>query len=326
MRTIHKFCIAISPVIILGILNQVLSIHLIDYESYFLFRLIPNIIAIVCAGTLLYLIYNIFWDRLCTRFYIKSFHDIIYSGLIFLCLLPYHTQPMTVFSCFILGNIISTVKIKYRHYLFYMNGALASRVILFLVHIPLINYVLYQHDYNAITSATPLLYHSVNHDLGISDKLMSIGQLFIGHWQGSIGETSKLGLMVALLLLCSFKLIRFSSIIMGFVGSFLGYLLFHQVMGLALHDFIQFIMMGGLIFGFVFMTTDLSTATYTRKQHYYYMLLIGFLCITYRAFLPFPEGMLLAIVSSQLLFIVTFILSDYLEWIVKSLQVRWWNK
>ncbi|CAG9000922.1 MAG: Na(+)-translocating NADH-quinone reductase subunit B [Candidatus Celerinatantimonas neptuna] len=326
MKTIYKFYIAISPVVILGVMNQVLSVHSIDYKHYFLFRLMPNIIAIICAGVLFYLIYNTFWDKSNTRFYLKSSQDIIYSALIFLCLLPYHTQPIIVFGCFFLGNIISTAKIKYHHYLFYLNGALASRVILFLVHIPLIHYSIYQNDYNAITSATPLLHHAINYDLGISDKLMSIEQLFIGNWQGSIGETSKLGLIASLILLYLFKLIRFSSIIMGIIGSFLAYCLFYQSMGLAFSDFIQFIMMGGLIFGLVFMTTDLCTATYTRKQHRYYVLLIGFLCITYRAFLPFPEGMLLAIISSQLLFIVIVIMSNHLEWISKSLQVSRWNK
>ena len=56
------------------------------------------------------------------------------------------------------------------------------------------------------------------------------------------------------------------------------------------------LLMGGFLFGAVFMATDPVTAAHTRKGKYIYGLLIGILAILIRTLNKgYPEGMMLAI-------------------------------
>ena len=56
------------------------------------------------------------------------------------------------------------------------------------------------------------------------------------------------------------------------------------------------IIMGGFVFGAVYMATDPVTATQTNTGKYFYGFLIGVFAIMIRIFNPaYPEGMMLAI-------------------------------
>ena len=56
------------------------------------------------------------------------------------------------------------------------------------------------------------------------------------------------------------------------------------------------LIMGGFVFGAVYMATDPVTATQTNTGKYFYGFLIGFLAIMIRVVNPaYPEGMMLAI-------------------------------
>ncbi|SBS37355.1 Na(+)-translocating NADH-quinone reductase subunit B [Marinomonas spartinae] len=303
MKIITKFIIAIVPVMVLGLINQMLTYQPTGQDDRVLIFFVGKCAAIALAGGLFYLIYYFYIEKVTAKLTIKSTRDIIFSGIIFLCIVPYHIAYLDVFVCFLIGNLISTVKIKHQHYLFYLNGAIASRLVLFIIHLPMIHYSQYHPDIDGISSATPLLKLALTHHFDLTPhSSLSLKQLFLGQWQGSIGETSKLGLCLSCVLLRSLKLIKILPILVGLIASAISYALFHQEIGLPLNSYLSFILMGGFIFGLIFMTSDLFTSRLSLLQRCLYVMCIGFLCITYRAFLPFPEGMLLAIISSQAIF------------------------
>ena len=61
------------------------------------------------------------------------------------------------------------------------------------------------------------------------------------------------------------------------------------------------LMLGGFMFGMVFMATDPVSAAMTDKGRWAYGILIGVMCVLIRVVNPaFPEGMMLAILFANL--------------------------
>ena len=121
---------------------------------------------------------------------------------------------------------------------------------------------------------------------------------FLGIIPGSIGETSKLAILIGAFILIytgigSWKII---------VSTFAGGLLMGWIMNVfAVNPFMalpayKHFLYGGFAFGAVFMATDPVTAAQTEKGKWIYGLLTGMLAILIRVFNPaYPEGVMLAI-------------------------------
>ncbi|MGA0435662.1 MAG: NADH:ubiquinone reductase (Na(+)-transporting) subunit B, partial [Flavobacteriales bacterium] len=131
-----------------------------------------------------------------------------------------------------------------------------------------------------------------------SDGMFSLTNSFLGLIPGSIGETSALAILLGAILLIwtgigSWKIM--SSFLVG--GLTMGYLF--NWMGLnaymelpAIHQ----VVMGGFMFGMVFMATDPVSAAQTERGKWIYGFLGGFLSIMIRVFNPaYPEGVMMAI-------------------------------
>jgi Na+-transporting NADH:ubiquinone oxidoreductase subunit B len=66
--------------------------------------------------------------------------------------------------------------------------------------------------------------------------------------------------------------------------------------------FYNHFLMGGLMFGAVFMATDPVTAAQTERGKWYYGLLIGMMAVMIRVFNPaYPEGIMLAILFGNVM-------------------------
>jgi Na+-transporting NADH:ubiquinone oxidoreductase subunit B len=147
---------------------------------------------------------------------------------------------------------------------------------------------------DGITGATPLSYAAS----GTLAKIPSLSDLFFGFIPGSIGETSKLAILIGAALLiitgvASWR-IMFSTIAGGVVMT----LIFNLIGANAYMtiDPLTQIMMGGFLFGAVFMATDPVTGSQTPSGKLVYGFLIGVFAIMIRVFNPaYPEGMMLAI-------------------------------
>ena len=119
--------------------------------------------------------------------------------------------------------------------------------------------------------------------------------MVIGTIPGSVGETSVIAILLGAALLiwtgvASWK-IMFSSVLGGLVIGYLGYALGAT----DLPGYYQLVM-GGFLFGTVFMATDPVTSAQTECGKWIYGFLVGALAVTVRLWNPgYPEGMMLAI-------------------------------
>ncbi|TSA27254.1 MAG: NADH:ubiquinone reductase (Na(+)-transporting) subunit B [Bacteroidetes bacterium] len=147
---------------------------------------------------------------------------------------------------------------------------------------------------DAFSGATPL------GDAMIAEvsKIPSPMDMFLGFIPGSIGETSKLAILIGAMILLFTGVASWRIMLSVVVGGLVMGLIFNLV---ALNDYMlipawEHLIMGGFAFGAVYMATDPVTAAQTLKGQYIYGFLIGFLAILARVFNPaYPEGMMLAI-------------------------------
>lgn len=130
---------------------------------------------------------------------------------------------------------------------------------------------------------------------GLANIQYSISDMFFGFIPGSVGETSKLCILIGafILIYCgvgSWK-IMLSSVAGGLLVGWLA-----NVAGATDIPAYYHLLMGGFLFGTVFMATDPVTAAQTECGKWVYGFLIGAIAVVIRLFNPgYPEGMMLAI-------------------------------
>lgn len=135
----------------------------------------------------------------------------------------------------------------------------------------------------------------------------SIGESFmasvIGFIPGSIGETSVIAILIGAAILLWTGIASWRIIVMGILGgaamglifNILGPQFFPENLYLQVPWWHQLVM-GGFMFGIVFMATDPVTAAQTAKGKLWYGFLIGFLAVMIRVVNPaYPEGIMMAI-------------------------------
>ena len=140
------------------------------------------------------------------------------------------------------------------------------------------------------------------------DVVYSYSDMFFGLIPGSIGETSKILIIVGALFLIFTKVGSWRIILSTLIGALVMGLIFNSVVDLGLINqtskfyglmsvpFWQHLIIGSILFGAVYMATDPVTASQTNKGKWIYGFLIGFISIMIRVFNPaYPEGVFLAI-------------------------------
>ena len=142
---------------------------------------------------------------------------------------------------------------------------------------------------DGFSGATPLA------DPTLANLQPKLWDMILGTIPGSVGETSVIAILLGAILLiwtgvASWK-IMVSSIIGGLAVGYLGY----AVGATDLPGYYQLVM-GGFLFGTVFMATDPVTSAQTECGKWIYGFLVGALAVTVRLWNPgYPEGMMLAI-------------------------------
>ncbi|HSV87246.1 MAG TPA: NADH:ubiquinone reductase (Na(+)-transporting) subunit B [Bacteroidales bacterium] len=147
---------------------------------------------------------------------------------------------------------------------------------------------------DGFSGATPLALLKLDE----AQYLPSLFEMFIGTIPGSIGETSTIAILIGAIILVvtgvgSFRIM--ASVVIG--GLFMGgiFNLFAQNDYMALPSYYHLVM-GGFMFGAVFMATDPVTASQTLTGKFVYGFLIGVITVIIRVLNPaYPEGMMLAI-------------------------------
>ncbi|MGB4655577.1 MAG: NADH:ubiquinone reductase (Na(+)-transporting) subunit B [Bacteroidales bacterium] len=147
---------------------------------------------------------------------------------------------------------------------------------------------------DGFTGATPLSFAAS----GNIDLLPTLKELFIGVLPGSIGETSKIAIILGAIILLISGIGSWRIMLSALLGGVTMSLIFNAVGANAYMtlDPLTQIMMGSFLFGIVFMATDPVTAAQTNKGKWIYGFLIGIFAIMIRVVNPaYPEGTMMAI-------------------------------
>ena len=165
---------------------------------------------------------------------------------------------------------------------------------------------------DAISGATPLgdLASFAQETPAFSDlaafesKGHSFSELLMGLYPGSIGESSVYAIGLGAIFLLATGIANWRIIASFFVGGLAMAFVFNQIAGPEDYYFqlpaLNQLMLGGFIFGMVFMATDPVTAAQTSSGKYIYGFLGGFLAILIRVVNPaYPEGVMLAILIAN---------------------------
>jgi Na+-transporting NADH:ubiquinone oxidoreductase subunit B len=138
---------------------------------------------------------------------------------------------------------------------------------------------------------------------GDASGLPSFWDMFLGTIPGSVGETSKIAILLGALILIITGIGSWKIMLSVFLGGlFMGLLLniFAANAYMEVPFYYHFVI-GGFAFGAVFMATDPVTASQTERGKWIYGFLIGVLSILFRVMNPaYPEGVMLAILLMNL--------------------------
>lgn len=168
---------------------------------------------------------------------------------------------------------------------------------------------------DAFTQATPLAEASLGTPLSAD-----LATMFIGLIPGSIGETSTLCILLGAALLIftgigSWKIMS-ATVLGGAAMAFLLQTVLPETNPYSHISVWQHLLMGGFMFGAVFMATDPVTAAQTERGKWIYGLLIGVMAILIRVVNPgYPEGMMLSILLMN-----TF--APLIDWAVVQQNVK----
>lgn len=151
---------------------------------------------------------------------------------------------------------------------------------------------------DGFTGATPLA-DAYN---GLLERVPAVSDAFFGFISGSVGETSALACLIGAAILLITGIGSWRIMLSMFVGGYVMGMIFNQfadvegVNGLFQLAPLHQLMLGGFMFGLVFMATDPVSAAQTNTGKWIYGFFCGFFAIMIRVFNPaYPEGVMMAI-------------------------------
>lgn len=178
----------------------------------------------------------------------------------------------------------------------FLNPALVARAFLFFSYPSQMSgdtvWIAEQGD--AISGATPLgemLADGVRPHASVLD-------MFLGFIPGSVGETSVIAILIGAVILLVTGIASWRIMLSIFAGGAAMGLVFNMIGANPYMEmpFYYHFLIGGFMFGAVFMATDPVTAAQTNTGKYIYGALIGIMAVLIRVLNPaYPEGMMLSI-------------------------------
>lgn len=168
---------------------------------------------------------------------------------------------------------------------------------------------------DAYSGATPL---GIIMNGGSANDLPSVAEMFAGTIAGSVGETSKIAILIGGIFLIITGISSLRIIISIFLGAISMGLIFNIIGANSAMQipFYYHFLMGGFMFGTFFMATDPVTAAQTNVGKWIYGFLIGAVAILIRVANPgYPEGMMLAILLMN-------IFAPLIDWCVVAQNIR----
>ncbi len=177
-----------------------------------------------------------------------------------------------------------------------LNPALVARAFLFFAYPTFMSGDIWVADSaatDAISGETLLGKLGLGHV--VTDSSM---RMFVGLIPGSVGETSVVAILIGAFILIYTGVGSWRIMLSALIGASLMGLICNAIGSHALLSFPwwKHLLLGGFMFGIVFMATDPVSAAQTTKGKWIYGFLVGLMSILIRVFNPaYPEGVMLAI-------------------------------
>ncbi|MCQ2770647.1 MAG: RnfABCDGE type electron transport complex subunit D [Clostridia bacterium] len=276
-------------------LDVIIALLPVVVASVFIFgfrRLL--VIAVAIASSVLS---EYFFELICKRKSTIKDLSAVVTGLILALNLP-STMPLWEVA---LGSIFAIVVVKM---LFggigknFANPALTGRIFLFISFSSAMSNFTSKYDIissatkvDTLTGATPLEMPK--------EFLPSLTDMFLGKYNGCIGETCKLALLIGLVYLLVKKVITWHTPI-TFIGTVFVFSWILSLCGMDIDPVYQ-ILSGGLFLGAIFMATDYVTSPQTAWGKVIFGIGAGIITVVIRQFASYPEGISFSILLMNIL-------------------------
>ncbi|MDO4895531.1 NADH:ubiquinone reductase (Na(+)-transporting) subunit B [Moraxella sp.] len=190
----------------------------------------------------------------------------------------------------------------------FLNPALAGRAFLYFAYPAYMSGDAVWTAVDGFSGATPLGMAAVgvspDQFVNAYNQTITWTDAFLGNMQGAIGEVSTLAILIGMVGLLWTRIASWRVIAGSVIGLVATAFIFNLIggenpmMSLPAH---WHLVIGGFMFGAVFMATDPVSAAHTNAGRWAYGLLIGFMTVVIRVVNPaFPEGIMLAILFANL--------------------------
>lgn len=300
-RTMFMVLIAMIPAILFGMWNVGHQHYLSLGESstliasfwFGLLKVLPIIIVTYISGLTVEIIFaKIRKHEVAEGFFV--------TGMLIPMILP-PDIPLWIVAIATMFSVLFCKEVFGGNGYNFLNPALVARAFIFFSYPKTItgDFVWIADKADAYSGATPL----ANFALENMNAIPSNMDMFIGNISGSIGETSKIAILLGAIWLIytgigSLRIML--SVVAGGIG--MG-LLFNLIGGSPIMDFPawQHMLMGGFLFGTVFMATDPVSAAHTSSGKIVYGVFVGMMAMLIRVVNKgYPEGMMLAILLGNI--------------------------
>nr|HPQ42508.1 RnfABCDGE type electron transport complex subunit D [bacterium] len=179
---------------------------------------------------------------------------------------------------------------------------------------------------DGFTGATPLALGAASREMGLTaatavDSHYSIMDCFLGLIPGSIGETSKIAILIGAALLIYTGVASWKVIVSAVAGLAATVGLFNllagpDATGMLTMPILHHLMTGSFLFGVVYMATDPVTQPETQRGKWFYGFFIGLMIALIRIVNPaFPEGTMLAILLMN-------VFAPLIDYLVVQLNIK----
>lgn len=311
-KIMSRLLLSLTPIIIFAVYKNGVLPYIEGYTG--LFGMLRPLIMILLGGLTSIVVEIIYY-----RFLLKNKDNFInkvktsyalFPGLFLALTLPINTPIWLV----ILGSAVATFigKLLFGglgHNIF--NPALVGSLFVIASYGALISTsggYLNPMEIDTLAGATPLTNLSNNNYITTLSELIkpygSLKDFFFGFIPGSLGETSKILILLSFLFLTITKVVKWiipvSYILVVFVMTYIiGTINNMDILYPLFH-----ILSGGLLFGAVFMATDPITSPTTKIGQIIFGLGLGLLTVIFRFLTPYPEGVLTSILTMNMLVMI----------------------
>lgn len=303
----NRLLIALIPIILFSIYKNSFLV-LVEGKYSIMQALYPIFILLIASSTSI-LSEKIFVHILNKKYGYKKYKSYfaLFPGLFLALIIPINTPLIIVFLGALIASIIGKMLFGGFGYNVF-NPALIGALFILTAYGTLIasnGGYLNPVEIDTIATSTPLSNLSALNYVGTYEKVVnaygSINSFIFGTIPGTLGEVSKILIVLAFVYLVLFKVIKWRIPVTYILTVFIMTFIIGYNNNLGIWYPIFHILSGGLLFGAVFMATDPVTSPVTDSGQIIYGISLGVLTVITRFLTSYPEGVLTSILTMNML-------------------------